>query len=504
MPLEDGQLLSRLSRCTQLPSPPGVAADIIDLANDPDASLGDVAEAVSIDPALSTKLLRLANSALYARKRRIDNLRQAITMFGLNGTLTLALSFSLVTSLRGRRGEGLDYNLVWKRALSAAFCAKALGARLRIRAGEDLFLAGLVQDIGMLALDKAIPELYDGIGPSQRDHRQVCTVESEEIGADHAAVGSWLLERWRLPEWLQAAVVASHDASVETTDSGQTALVRCVALSGIVADIWWGDDLKGATGKAYALAQTWFDLDGETFEALLSEVALEVRENASTFEVDLGDTALMDALLEQAKETLALRGLQQIHEACEWRSATRSLEQRTRELEEEARRDALTGLYNRAHLDCMLEEEFANARARDWPLAVIFIDLDHFKRINDSYGHHAGDAALRRSAGLLIESTRKGDIVARYGGEEFVIVLPGTNEAGVRQICERILMRLRAFVHELPEGVRFTITASAGAAVHGDHQDYGDAQEMIRAADRALYRAKAQGRDRYAFHADGL
>ena len=503
MPLDDEQLLSRLSRCTNLPSPPGVAARIIDLGNDPAASLGDVAQAVSVDPALSTKLLRLANSALYARQRRIENLRQAITMFGLNGTLTLALSFSLVTHLRGERGTGLDHVLLWRRALAAAFCARALGARNRERSAEDLFLAGLVQDIGMLALDKAVPELYRDLGPRQSDHALVCATERETIGADHASVGAWLLGQWRLPEWLQQAVGASHDAQDEAPDPESAAIARCVALSGIVADIWWGEDFKPATRRAYELAQRWFHMDGEAFETILGEVAVEVRDNASAFEIDVGGPGLIESLLDQAKETLALRNLQQMREVCEWRSATRSLEQRTHELEEEARRDPLTGLYNRAYLDRAVEDEFRNAASHGWPLAVIFIDLDHFKRINDTHGHHVGDLALKRSAELLIANTRDSDIVARYGGEEFVIVLPGTGEKGASTICERIVAAFRGFVHQLSGGVRFTITASVGAAIHGERRDYRDAQEQICAADRALYDAKAQGRDRCVLAATG-
>jgi len=502
MPLDE-QILSRLAHCTSLPSPPGVAMRIIELGNDPAASLGDVADAVSVDQALSTKLLRLANSPLYARQRRIENLRQAITMFGLNGTVTLALSFSLITHLRGERGAGLDYPLFWRRALAAAFSARALGARARIRAREDLFLAGLVQDIGMLALDKAIPDLYRGIGPRQSDHTHVCAMEREAIGADHAGIGAWLLGRWRLAEWLQHAVATSHAPMVEDTDSELTPLSRCVALSGIVADIWWGENFKAPTHRAYELAHRWFEMDEETFGEILNEVAVEVRDNAAAFEIELGDPGLMEALLEQAKETLALRNLQQMHEVCEWRSATRSLEQRTHELEEEARRDALTGLYNRAYLDRAVEDEFHSAASHGWPLAVVFIDLDHFKHINDTHGHPAGDQVLRRSAELLIASTRDSDIVARYGGEEFVIVLPGNGQEGARTVCERILAAFRGFVHELPDGARIRVTASAGVTVHGEHRDYRDAHEQICAADQALYEAKAQGRDRCVLAATG-
>ena len=91
------------------PSPPGVATHIIELAQDPDIEMGKVAKALSMDSALSTKILRIANSPLYAQRRKSENLRQALVVLGLNATLTLALSFSLVKALRGAKPNGLNY-----------------------------------------------------------------------------------------------------------------------------------------------------------------------------------------------------------------------------------------------------------------------------------------------------------------------------------------------------------------------------------------------------------
>ena len=209
--LANNELRNRLEHCTNLPSPPGVATRIIELSLDPNVSLNDVAAAVRVDPALTTKILRIANSAFYARQRKIDNLHQAIMMFGLNGTLTLALSFSLVKSLCGTDGKGMDYNLFWRRSLAAAIACRSIGSRLQLGSKEDLFLTGLIQDIGMLALDQFVPDLYQEIGPQQGDHLHVQNVERETLSTDHAAVGAWLLQRWNLPErWVQA-VAGSHD-----------------------------------------------------------------------------------------------------------------------------------------------------------------------------------------------------------------------------------------------------------------------------------------------------
>jgi len=154
------EIEAKLRRLVNFPSPPGVATHIIELAQDPDIEMGKVAKALSMDSALSTKVLRIANSPLYAQRRKSENLRQALVVLGLNATLTLALSFSLVKSLRGGKSNGLNYGLYWRRALLAATAARALADAMHQTLAEEIFLAALLQDVGMLALDMALPDLY--------------------------------------------------------------------------------------------------------------------------------------------------------------------------------------------------------------------------------------------------------------------------------------------------------------------------------------------------------
>ena len=156
----NSEIEAQLRRSVNFPSPPGVATHIIELAQDPEIEMGKVAKALSMDSALSSKVLRIANSPLYAQRRKSENLRQALVVLGLNATLTLALSFSLVKSLRGAKPNGLSYKFYWRRALLAATAARALGDAMRQTLAEEIFLAALLQDVGMLALDQAVPDLY--------------------------------------------------------------------------------------------------------------------------------------------------------------------------------------------------------------------------------------------------------------------------------------------------------------------------------------------------------
>jgi diguanylate cyclase (GGDEF)-like protein len=164
------------------------------------------------------------------------------------------------------------------------------------------------------------------------------------------------------------------------------------------------------------------------------------------------------------------------------------------ELERQARLDPLTGAFNRRAFDELLRRDVARAQRHGRPLAVILIDIDHFKRVNDTMGHAAGDRFLVAVAKTIAAVLRAEDLLCRYGGEEFIVVLPETDGTGALQAAER----LRAAIEALRldhEGVARSITASFGVASFADPAR-DTIENVIHAADLALYRAKATGRNR--------
>lgn len=162
-------------------------------------------------------------------------------------------------------------------------------------------------------------------------------------------------------------------------------------------------------------------------------------------------------------------------------------------LREQSIRDLLTGLYNRRYLEESLEREVARTWRDKKPLAVIMLDVDHFKRFNDQYGHEGGDAVLQALGRMLRETARASDIVARYGGEEFTVLLHNATLAGAREWGERLRENVRQM--EVKAGGRTLppITISLGLAMYGENGMATD--ELLRAADAALYEAKGNGRD---------
>jgi two-component system, cell cycle response regulator len=195
----------------------------------------------------------------------------------------------------------------------------------------------------------------------------------------------------------------------------------------------------------------------------------------------------------QRQETLALNGqLERLN--AELHRKVREIESLQSQLAAEAMQDPLTGLFNRRYLDAAMPGLLATARRRREPLAVALVDLDHFKRINDRFGHPAGDAVLVRIGELFTHALRSSDAVCRYGGEEFCVALPETDAAGAVGVLSALAAQLRELAIRLDGHSLAGLTFSAGVAVFpSDGQSFAS---LVASADRALYAAKGGGRDR--------
>lgn len=173
----------------------------------------------------------------------------------------------------------------------------------------------------------------------------------------------------------------------------------------------------------------------------------------------------------------------------------RSLEEAFVALEHAASHDALTGIYNRRQLNEILQQELRRAERYGTQFSVCLIDLDHFKSINDTYGHGAGDAVLAAFAGMLTDCMRDTDHVGRYGGEEFLVVMSGTSREGAIITADRIRVMAKSRPFKgLPDTFRLTVSAGMASHVKGE-----SIEQTVTRADTALYRAKHLGRDRIEF-----
>lgn len=169
-------------------------------------------------------------------------------------------------------------------------------------------------------------------------------------------------------------------------------------------------------------------------------------------------------------------------------------------LREKATHDLLTSLWNHEEILQMLRQELVRSKREGNYVGVIMADLDHFKKVNDTYGHMAGDAVLRLTAQKIVTAIRSYDSVGRYGGEEFLVILPGCDREYAAFIAERIRLCIGSDNMDTPEGM-IPVTMSLGVAVSGKERR-GDADSLVRAADLALYQAKKNGRNRVDVAAD--
>jgi two-component system cell cycle response regulator len=170
-------------------------------------------------------------------------------------------------------------------------------------------------------------------------------------------------------------------------------------------------------------------------------------------------------------------------------------EKSLRKMYEAALRDGLTGVFNRKHLEERLDAEIAYALRRQTELSLVILDVDHFKRVNDTYGHLAGDAVLKGVAGVLSNVLRSEDVLGRYGGEEFVVVTRGIAVAGAHLLAERLRATLSAARMQFGT-TSLTVTASAGVASLACCGGRPDKATLLAIADARLYKAKEAGRNR--------
>jgi diguanylate cyclase (GGDEF)-like protein len=472
-------LQHHLKSCRSLPSAPAVVIHILELSREEEVSISKIAQVISRDPALAAKLLRVANSAFYGIRYEVTTLTRAISVLGINPTLSLALSFSLVRHLQKSDNKSFDVIAYWRRSAIAAAAGRALGELLNKSMREEFYLSGLLQDIGMLVLNEAIPHSYNPlVAAAKGSHKKLIEMEREKLGVDHSAVGAWLLELWNLPEKYQFAVKTSHDPKI-IAESDDDIFCQATSVAGDFAEIWM--DPATATSVAHDSATGLLKIAPEKFETLLGAVASAIPAVTSELDIDICSEEKTRQLLEQAHEALVVLTMQ--------------AQQQVQQIRDLSRRDRLTAVYNRSYLEEELPRQFEAASRSEKPLSVLFIDIDYFKRVNDTYGHEAGDVALVFTASAISASVRASDIIARYGGEEFVCLLPNTDARHAAIIGEQIRVNIAS--KAVGDDTSIRVTVSIGGATHSMQRQFDGPKQLLGEADRCLYIAKAKGRNRF-------
>ncbi|MEZ4386267.1 MAG: diguanylate cyclase [Candidatus Krumholzibacteriia bacterium] len=623
----------------RLPSPSGVALQILELSRNEYASVEDLQRVLVADPALSGQLLKYANSAMARGGNEARTVGEAVVRLGMGTVQHLALGFSLLSASRSGPCAGFDYNRFWSGSLARAIAAQSLAPMVHRTPADEAFTCGLLAGIGALSLASVHSRDYAEV--LGRWHNgtveHLRELEQEALLIDHDEVTVALMKSWGLPERYGDAVMARQE--IERNGKVASGLATVLAVAGDLAGLCLATDdrrpdlaeelltraeVLGLPSAAVIEAtdralQQWAAL-GETLDILtedvpsLTELAERARrkENRTSSPDGAAPEAADEGLLDPDDQPLrvlvvddspldrklvttyltreghrcevAANGREGLKSALRWsphvilsdwmmpemdglemcralrqspevgnvyvmmmtsndqandlvtaldagaddyipkpinqavlvarlRAAARviRLQERTardseairayaadlaianRKLQHMALNDALTGLPNRRYAMERLHKEWDRARRQEKPLLCMILDIDHFKRVNDTYGHDAGDLVLQRTAMAMKACLRSSDDVCRFGGEEFLCICPDADLEMAQVMGDRLRLAVEQNEIDTPQ-FKGHVTVSIGVAAFT--RELESIHDLLKLADEALYAAKDAGRNK--------
>ena len=500
------QITDLLKNVDKLPSLPAIALEVLRLSKQDNSSLDDLVEVIMKDPALTGKILKTVNSAMFGLPRQVGSLKQAIGLLGFRSVNVMAISFTLIDSVQSSLEEdadGFSYKSYWRRSLSSAIASRLIAKCVMPKLADEVFVAGLLSDLGMVVMWNYDQSLYKEIlNQWEATQCELTDIEKQMIGFTHAEIGSRLLQQWQLPDMLSISVETHHDVVMENTTPTTAAFTRIVHAGTNIAGVFCQDVSYTSLEEIKTNCCQIVGISPEQLEEILFAVNDHVDEVAAMLSLNVGETINYDKIQEEATAQLArlsvqaeLERIQSERKVEASKEEISMLHSENREILEQASTDGLTKINNRAVFDTRLKEELDKAKFSKDYLGLIMLDLDHFKSINDTYGHQVGDQVLISIANILKNVCKTEGIPARYGGEEFAVIVPGKTIGQLKELAEKICENIAD--HPIQSNSRtINITASAGyACVQPSKQDVSE-ESFIRQADKNLYIAKRQGRNR--------
>ena len=627
------QILDKLKISGPLPTPKGVALQVIELTRREEVTNHDLVQLIGVDPALSQRVVKAANALLGHVSRPVVTIHDAVTVLGMRALRQLVLGIALVADYRHGPCANFDYPGFWQHSLLTALCVRRLALRANLMAAEEVFMLGLLGQIGRLVLATAQTEAFSDLLEQHEPEQRLFELEQAQFGFNHAEVSAAMLAEMNFPLLFQALVRDYRVPQTSKTEPGsrEWQLLRSLHLAGLLADLSPApaperaaavtavrraaaelaieeSELLELAAACMEEAREWSALLGMGSPSLPDLTSLftapEVLEEASeptsfvqsphdykmrvlVVEDDRAMRALMAQWLNAAghRVNVAENGVEALNLAelhrpqvviTDWRmpqmdgiALCRELRrlpaqrntylimitvetipdklveafeagtddyltkpltpklffarlraaQRVVQLQEElafdreqmvrfsnelsiankrlqqqALTDALTDLPNRRFAMERLEQEWALTQRGERALSCMMLDIDHFKKINDTFGHQLGDEALKQVADALRKTARAQDVVCRYGGEEFLVICPDTGATAAYQAAERMRVAVESLRMSAPDGQHVPLTLSIGVAEKGE--GIADMNALINRADDSLYAAKTQGRNR--------
>jgi len=472
----------------RLPTLPGVAMKILRAMGRDTPDIREISEIISLDAPLSAKVLKMVNSPFYGLSNKITSVHQAMVYLGLNTVKNLALSFSLLRTFEHKNKSSFDYVQFSKDSLVGAIAAKLIAEKTNRQHGENAFFLGLLQNIGLPIMAESMPVQYEEvIMKIKSNSASLHEVESQLLGLNHMEVGEYVTHAWGLPAKLTVPIGAHHIPGRLTSGSDDIEfLTKTLHLSSLYINLFNGSDPKVNYAEIENCIRAYELNSFMNNSATVKEITEGIKNLFPIFEIKIDEKKYID-IIEAARyesEKLSSDLLNQLQ------SQSECLDQ----LKQQVGLDSMTQLYNHDRFMEILHQEISRATRYKTPLSIIIADVDHFKSVNDFFGHQAGDHALKCVSSHLKKLLRDSDHIARYGGEEFGIILPMTPLKEAIQAAERLRKAIESEKIIYREK-SISVTMSFGIALLENNRKV-DVEGLIKMADEALYDAKNTGRNK--------
>ena len=490
---------------TQLPSLPTVVVRLLELTQEAVVEQHDIVQAVQADPAMSARIVCAANTTYFGIRQDVGGVEQASTILGATVTNALALNFSLIENNADESSLLIHYRNCWHQSQVQSAAAAIIAEKIAADCVDQYSFCGLLLDVGRLALLSSFGTEYRPIlEEAANEDQRLDQLELNGLGLHHADVGSRLMERWKLPSSIVEAIRWHHVAPewlLARKGSTNFPLQAAMALASRTGDVVCATRRAPAFDRLHHLASElfhWSEVETQQFVEESEQRAW--RKDSLCQSESIPTSSILTAQANDQLVKLTLRAhVASVQATLRQQAAeqgTRDLEFENRQLQKQALHDPLTEIYNRQFFDEMLETESKRCLRCATALGVIFADVDHFKHVNDTYGHPFGDYVLKQIARLFSSTIRTSDVLARYGGEEFVVLVSQPTEKGLERLCERIRSRVESEVFLFGD-VRVPVTVSMGGAIAVPGRNERElGTRLIARADECLYEAKRSGRNR--------
>ena len=487
-------------RNVKLPSLPVVGLKIIDAVKGDDFSVEELSSMIAVDPALAVRTLKMANSALYVQATKVDSIERAVTVLGAMTLKNLALSFLIVREMKQDYAHGFDHEHFWKKSVTAAVAAQTLAGKLGKRS-DDTFLSALLMDIGKIVLNSCMNDEYmQALDEQKIRGGDIAAIERTIFDFDHQDVGAEMLRKWNIPQSIYSPIAFHHDYKKSPPEYADCA--RILMISSAVSSVYNCDRSTEALDKLDAMFEGDKELNKISVSGFIDEVADKASEVLSVFNIDPGDMKPYSVLMEEANEELSSLNLSYeriVMELKESKERSEKFAVELKRLNEELRhmafKDSLTGLYNQRFFHDAIDRELSRAERVSSSFALIMLDVDNFKDINDNYGHTKGDMVLKSIGSRLSGLVRQCDMAIRLGGDEFAVLMPDTFTYNAVMLAERIRRDIEKNPVVLAE-VSLPCTFSIGVGMYDPANGKKEKSVIIDEIDRALYKSKSAGRNR--------